>query len=64
MIPSDTTRQDRGFAEALELARQGNEMARPLLVRIVRRDPASTQATAAQEALAVLDARTSEPLTT
>jgi hypothetical protein len=59
VLPSDTTRQERAFAEALELARQGDELARPLLVRIVRRDPASAQATAAREALVALDAATS-----
>jgi hypothetical protein len=59
VIPSDNTRQERGFAEALELARQGNELARPLLVRIVRRDPYSPQGQAAQEALEALDATVS-----
>ena len=58
VIPSDYARQDRAFVEALELARQGNELARPLLDRIVRRDPTSTQASAAREALTALDART------
>lgn len=57
VVPSDTTRQERGFAEALELARQGNELARPLLVRIVRREPNTEQARAAAEALRVLDAQ-------
>ncbi len=61
VLPSDTTRQDRGFAEALELARQGNEVARPFLVRVVGRDPASPQATAAREALAALDAWANGP---
>jgi ectoine hydroxylase-related dioxygenase (phytanoyl-CoA dioxygenase family) len=56
VVPSDTSRQTRAFDEALELARHGNERARPLLVRIVKRDPESPQASAAQEALRVLDA--------
>ncbi|HEX5414904.1 MAG TPA: hypothetical protein VFZ25_04500 [Chloroflexota bacterium] len=59
VVPSDTSRQTRAFDEALELARQGNELARPLLVRIVKRDPDSPQAAAAWEALRALDARTS-----
>lgn len=57
VVPSDTSRQTRAFEEALELARQGNELARPLLVRIVKRDPDSPQAKAAEDALRVLDAR-------
>jgi len=61
VIPSDTSRQERSFDEALALARQGDELARPLLVRIVRRDPSSPQATAAQEALAALDEQTGGP---
>lgn len=59
VVPSDTSRQTKAFDEALELARQGNELARPLLIRIVKRDPDSPQAVAAQEALRALDARTS-----
>ncbi len=64
VIPSDTTRQDRSFVEALDLARQGNELARPLLDRIVRRDPTSSQAEAAREALAALAATMSASRTT
>jgi hypothetical protein len=62
VIPRDSTRQERGFAEALERARQGDELARPLLVRIVRRDAGSPQAEAAREALAALDAWPAGPL--
>ena len=57
VVPSDDSRSGRGFEEALELARQGDELARPLLDRIVSRDPDSAQARAAREALDALDAR-------
>ena len=56
VVPSDYRRQDHGFEEALELARRGNELARPLLDRIVRRDPYSPQARQALEALQALGA--------
>lgn len=56
VIPSDTHLQERAFEEALTLARQGDELARPLLVRIIKRDPYSAQAKAAEEALRALDA--------
>jgi len=56
VVPSDFSRSERGFQEALELARRGNELARPLLVRVVKRDPDSPQASAAREALRALDA--------
>jgi len=59
VVASDYHRYDRGFEEALELARQGNELARPLLDRIVKRDPQSPQALRAQEALQELDAKVS-----
>jgi hypothetical protein len=56
VVPTDDSRSARGFEEALELARQGDELARPLLDRIVRREPDSPQAHAAREALRALDA--------
>lgn len=64
VVPSDTSRQTRAFEEALDLARQGNELARPLLVRIVKREPDSPQAKAAEDALRALDARTTGTQTT
>ncbi|HEY8744957.1 MAG TPA: phytanoyl-CoA dioxygenase family protein [Chloroflexota bacterium] len=59
VVPSDNSRSNRGFDQALELARQGNELARPLLDRIVKRDPDSSQASAAREALRALNTRMS-----
>jgi hypothetical protein len=57
VLPTDMSRQQRGFAEAIELAHQGNELARPRLVRVLQGDPASPDVAAAREALAALDAR-------
>ena len=54
--PSDLSRHERGFAEALELARQGVERARPALERAIERDPYSPQAKEAVDALRELDA--------
>jgi ectoine hydroxylase-related dioxygenase (phytanoyl-CoA dioxygenase family) len=56
VVPTDDSRSARGFEEALERARRGDELARPLLDRIVRREPDSSQAQASREALRVLDA--------
>ena len=56
VLESDTSRQEGAFEEALRLARQGNELARPLLVRVIKRAPGAAQATAAAAALRELDA--------
>jgi ectoine hydroxylase-related dioxygenase (phytanoyl-CoA dioxygenase family) len=56
VVPTDTTQQERGFREALERARAGDEYARPLLDRVMQINPDSPQARDAQEALRVLDA--------
>ncbi|HEY8743143.1 MAG TPA: hypothetical protein VIU62_08600, partial [Chloroflexota bacterium] len=64
VVASDDSRSIRGFEQALELARQGNELSRPLLDRIVKRDPDSSQASAAREALRALDTRMSGRLVT
>jgi hypothetical protein len=56
VVPTDTTQQERGFREALERAHAGDEYARPLLDRVVRINPASQQAHAAEAALRALDA--------
>ena len=55
VVPSDLSRHERGFAEALELARQGVERARPALERAIERDPYSPQAKDAAQALRELD---------
>jgi Phytanoyl-CoA dioxygenase (PhyH) len=56
VVPTDTRQQERGFQQAVERARQGDEYARPLLERIVRREPGTPQAREAAEALGALDA--------
>jgi len=53
-IPRDASLSEKGFAEALELAKRGNEHARIHLNRAIRRDPDSAQAKAAKEVLAVV----------
>ena len=56
VVPSDRTQQERGFREALERARAGDEYARPLLDRVVRINPDTPEAHAAKEALRAFDA--------
>jgi len=43
IVPRNMTWADKGFAEALVLARQGNEGAQHHLRRLVKRDPDSEQ---------------------
>ncbi|MCZ6632555.1 MAG: phytanoyl-CoA dioxygenase family protein [bacterium] len=50
-LPKDTSYSEKGFAEALERAREGDAHARYHLSRIVKRDPTTPQAKAAAEAL-------------
>jgi len=56
VVATDTTQQERGFQEAIQRARAGDEYARPLLDRVVRVYPDSPQGHAAEQALRVLDA--------
>ncbi|MDA0745602.1 MAG: phytanoyl-CoA dioxygenase family protein [bacterium] len=51
VIPRDMSYSEKGFKEALDLARNGNEHARYHLGQIIRRDPTTPQATAAKEVL-------------
>ena len=51
IIPKDFSFGDKGFAEALELTGQGDEHARYALSRLIKRDPTSDQAKAAQEVI-------------
>ena len=52
LVPRDLSYGEKGFAEALELARAGDERAQLHLRRIVKRDPTTPQAQSAQAALA------------
>jgi hypothetical protein len=52
VVPRDTSYGEKGFAEALELARQGDPRAQLQLKRIVKRDPNSPFGRLAQQALA------------
>ena len=52
-IPRDLNYSEKGFAEALKLAKTGDERARIAMNRAMRRDPNSPQAKAAREALAL-----------
>ena len=51
VVPRDLSYSERGFAEALELAKQGDERARLHLQRASERDSASERAQAAAEVL-------------
>jgi ectoine hydroxylase-related dioxygenase (phytanoyl-CoA dioxygenase family) len=51
VVPRDFSYSEKGFAEALELGRSGDERALIHLRRIVRRDPTTPQAQAAQAVL-------------
>jgi len=52
-IPKDNSYGEKGFREALELAKAGHEHAKIHLNRAIQRDPNSPQAKAAQEVLAI-----------
>jgi hypothetical protein len=52
VVPRDTSYGEKGFAEALELARQGDPRAQLQLKRIVKRDANSPFGRIAQQALA------------
>ena len=54
IIPRDMSYAEKGFAEALELAEQGDERAHLALQRAIERDPDSEQAQAAAAVLAAL----------
>ncbi|MBV7339892.1 phytanoyl-CoA dioxygenase family protein [Chloroflexi bacterium TSY] len=56
MVPRDMRFSDKGFAEALDLARTGNEQALFRLRRTVKNDPDSQYGQAAQGVLAEIDA--------
>ena len=53
IIPRDLSYSEKGFAEALELAKAGDERAYIAMNRAIRRDPNSPQAQAARKALAL-----------
>ena len=57
IIPRDLSFGEKGFAEALKLARSGDEHARFALKRLIKRDSTSEQAIAAQEALQEYEAK-------
>jgi hypothetical protein len=52
VVPRDTSYGEKGFAEAIELARHGDPRAQLLMKRIIRRDPDSPFGRIAQQALA------------
>ena len=52
VVPRDTSYAEKGFAEAVELAKQGDARAQLQLRRIVKRDPNSPFGRIAQQALA------------
>ena len=54
IIPRDMSYAEKGFAEALVLAEQGDEHAHLALRRAIERDPDSEQAQAAAAVLAAL----------
>jgi len=56
VVPRDLSYSERGFAEALELAKQGDERARLHLQRAIERDPTSERGQAASEVLGVSEA--------
>lgn len=57
VVPRDFSYSEKGFEEALSLAREGDERARLHLTRAIKRDPTSPQAKAAQEVLQEFEAR-------
>ena len=52
VVPRDTSYAEKGFAEAVELAKQGDPRAQLQLRRIIKRDPDSPFGRLAQQALA------------
>jgi hypothetical protein len=52
VVPRDTSYAEKGFAEAVELARQGDPRAHLQLKRIIKRDPTSPFGRTAQQVLA------------
>ncbi len=58
LVPLDPSYNDRRDAEAFELARQGNKIARAALLAIALRDPNPEKREAAEEALRELDNKT------
>jgi hypothetical protein len=52
VVPRDMSYAEKGFAEAVELARRGDPRAQLQLKRIVKRDPDSPMGRMAQQALA------------
>jgi len=52
VVPRDTSYGEKGFAEAIDLARRGDRRAGLLMQRIIRRDPNSPLGQLAQQALA------------
>jgi hypothetical protein len=59
VVPRDTSYTEKGFAEAIELARRGDARAQLHLKRIVKRDPDSPMGRTAQQVLAESSAETS-----
>lgn len=57
VVPRDFSYAEKGFEEALSLAREGDERARLHLTRAIKRDPTSPQARAAQEVLQEYEAK-------
>ena len=54
VIPRDLSYSEKGFAEALELAKAGDKRAYIAMNRAIQRDPNSPQAKAARKALALV----------
>jgi hypothetical protein len=52
VVPRDMSYAEKGFAEAVELARHGDARAQLHLKRIVKRDPESPMGRTARQALA------------
>ena len=52
VVPRDTSYAEKGFAEAVELAKRGDPRAQLQMQRIVKRDPDSPFGRLAQQALA------------
>ncbi|MFN8494336.1 MAG: phytanoyl-CoA dioxygenase family protein [Caldilineaceae bacterium] len=52
VVPRDTSYGEKGFAEAIDLARRGDRRATVLMQRIIKRDPNSPLGQLAQQALA------------
>ena len=61
VVPRDTSYAERGFAEALSLAREGDPRAQLRMRRVIVNDPDSKMGTAAAEALREFEARADSP---